>query len=329
MAVETRRDFFSRFDFRRTNLTPEETGLITDFDMAVPTVEALPTEPTTDLSRRRLLELGLGALAGIFVADALPKPAYAAYRRLTNSTTEQPSAPSEPPAATVPTTQTDDSPTEAQAEELDEEGSPLLIGAINATYSYAMTREPVGKLATDISNGTCDALGIPKGSYRETVMQAIGLIGAMFPLTALINSFGIKSGNRTFEKGEYEDYVNNHFLKMLIEGSIIAPALEEALFRLLPSSSLDLLGKISSKLRPDPRVFWPLGITQATLFGLAHNIQSGPDGSSRFARSLPLQQTTMGLSQWHMMREKGFGHAILCHGTFNTVALSIGKFLSG
>ncbi|OGK29211.1 hypothetical protein A3D06_02500 [Candidatus Roizmanbacteria bacterium RIFCSPHIGHO2_02_FULL_40_9] len=320
MAVETRRDFFSRFDFRRTDLTPEETGLIAD--------DALPTEPAIDLSRRGLLGLGLGALAGVYFADVLPKPAYAAYRILTNPPAEQPDAPSGPPAAVVPITQTDDSPTEAQTEEFDEEGDPLLIGAIQATYSYAMTRPPVAELATNISNGTCDALGIPKGSYRETVMQAIGLISAMIPLTTLVNLFGIKSGNQSFEKGEYEDYLNNHFLKMLIEGGVIAPVVEEALFRLLPSFSLDLLGNISSKLRPDPRVFWPLGITQATLFGLIHNIQSAPDGSSRFARSLPFEQTTMGLSQWYMMREKGLRHAILCHGTFNTVALSMGKFLS-
>ena len=142
--------------------------------------------------------------------------------------------------------------------------------------------------------------GIEKESpnYSKTVMQAhmvlIGklMINALFP--AIV-------GNAGMTKAVTENYLRNPVM-MWIDVTVLAPLIEEFLFRLIPS-----------------KVFgsgWTPGLISSVVFAAGHNFVPN-EGFS--LTKIPINQFIGGMFCWYLMKEKGIDHALLAHSVNNNI----------
>lgn len=115
--------------------------------------------------------------------------------------------------------------------------------------------------------------------------------------------------------------------EMVVDGVIIAPYIEEGLFRFFPSEVLVGRKGINSRKRR-----WDVGIPVALLFALSHNIKRDYIQNKlevlSFEKQIPLPQFISGIFYWYMMREKGFSHAVFAHRSTNADAYIIAELLN-
>lgn len=84
--------------------------------------------------------------------------------------------------------------------------------------------------------------------------------------------------------------------------SLLSPALEEMIFRLIPSLIF---------ARNTDGYQWKVGVPTSIFFAILHT------DHLRF----PLHEFLFGLFSWHLMRKKGFVHAYFAHALNNTSAV--------
>lgn len=96
--------------------------------------------------------------------------------------------------------------------------------------------------------------------------------------------------------------------KMILNGTVIGPVLEEALYRLAPSFVLDRMG--------EKGMAWMFGIPIGLIFHMQHNIQN---------KKFHLNSLVTGVYYWYLQRKYGFYMAALGHVTNNTTALVVLK----
>lgn len=126
-------------------------------------------------------------------------------------------------------------------------------------------------------------------------------------------------------------------LKSFLNIAILGPAVEEGLFRLIPSLFFNRPGwDLSYKHGESTPVvninFWEVGIPTSALFALAHNVESdGKDNIKLNMKTIPLTQFAQGVFFWYVMRNRGIGQAILTHMANNGILLGswhVANFLS-
>jgi len=112
---------------------------------------------------------------------------------------------------------------------------------------------------------------------------------------------------------------NPHFALEIFRKFVAdAPLLEEALCRLVPSLMVDMAGGKGKQ--------WGVGIPATLAFALFHNVTPAGSGHNNlpigFNKELnlavvPAAQFVMGLFAWHLMRERGYAHAVVFHSLCN------------
>lgn len=102
-------------------------------------------------------------------------------------------------------------------------------------------------------------------------------------------------------------------LKAFMEGVVLAPLIEEALFRLFPSWILSYWTKDTA---------WAVGVPISVTFAYAHNFQEEEQKKYTFLKDkLPIPHFMAGLYFWMLMRERGFSHATTAHGVGNFASM--------
>lgn len=103
---------------------------------------------------------------------------------------------------------------------------------------------------------------------------------------------------------------------LLMAAIILAPVIEESLFRGLPYLLNRFLAQrnlISAAARP--LFFWATGGCAAILFALAH-ADRGP------TFHLPMAQLLFGLLSWRIINKRGLRYSMLFHATHNLILTS-------
>jgi len=157
-----------------------------------------------------------------------------------------------------------------------------------------------------------------ENSYTETMLAQSLLMVAKVLAVSIFKKLKIEHGNKTLSEKELIDYLKAKPIELIIEGGVLLPVVEEAIFRALPSSLIDNKNKSHR---------WDIGIPTSLIFALAHNIGVDEFEELEFKKSVPIAQFMGGLFYWYLMREKGYSHAVLAHSMNNIIPISIGALL--
>ena len=159
-------------------------------------------------------------------------------------------------------------------------------------------------------------------SLLDTVKLSTALaltMASTFPLAAkLQESIGVNIGNGGATPEITQWLQENPGVDFAL-GSVVAPAWEETVFRILPSAALS-----ATKLG----TAWRVGIPSSVAFATAHGFSIDNPSTDELNRlpqmkiaSLPLYQFGSGLFLWKLVRDRGWLHTIVSHSTINTTLL--------
>ena len=141
----------------------------------------------------------------------------------------------------------------------------------------------------------------------------------------ILKDLNIKTGNQSLTNKEVEEMLKKAPIESYVRTVIVGPLMEEWIFRLIPSAFAD-----RNTRRKDS--FWELGIPVTAIFALIHNIEDIKVGDKTTLKlhldSIPLNQFMSGLFFWHLMRQKGFNHAVLAHMFNNNASYMLAKFFN-
>ena len=157
-----------------------------------------------------------------------------------------------------------------------------------------------------------------KDSYAETAIEQSLMMGAKYIANAIFEKLKIENENKSLSDEEIIECLRDRPISSLFATGVLAPVIEEALFRALPSAFID---------ENDKQHRWDIGIPTSLLFALVHNFKKEESGELRFLKVVPINQFMGGLFYWYLMREKGYSHATMAHSMNNAIPLSIGILL--
>lgn len=129
---------------------------------------------------------------------------------------------------------------------------------------------------------------------RTSLEQHLVMIGEIITVKVMKAAFGVESGNAGMTQKMIEKLLKNP-ARMWALLTVIAPTVEEALFRYLPAA---LFGNS-----------WLVGSISAGLFASAHGL-----------KKLPLPQFIGGIWFWYLMKHRGISHAVIAHAVNNNTA---------
>ena len=155
----------------------------------------------------------------------------------------------------------------------------------------------------------------------EVAVAALAVLGVSIATVAVTKALGVTVGVGNAGSESLIKELGNP-AKLFLLGGVLAPAVEEFLFRFLPSKAIDEVagGRFKGKS------IWLAGIATSVAFALAHNVTSAAvpgalqigEGMFFNPHYLPLPQLAVGLLNWHFMRKYGFGSAMFAHSVVNS-----------
>ena len=151
-------------------------------------------------------------------------------------------------------------------------------------------------------------------SLAKTAIEASLFTTAQIISTPLIKALKLPVGRAS--SAETEKMLREKPFTSLLLIAGVAPPIEEALFRLLPSYLI--AGKNNGQR-------WDVGVPASAIFALVHSLKF--EDGQLLEKKIPLYQFTGGLFFWYLMRERGYTHTTLGHSTVNAIAISIGRLL--
>lgn len=155
-------------------------------------------------------------------------------------------------------------------------------------------------------------------SYTETAIEQSLMMGAKYIANAVFEKLKIENGNKSMSDEEIIEYLEDESISTLFTSGVLAPIIEEALFRALPSGFIN---------QNDKGHRWEIGIPTSFLFALMHNFKKEESDEWSFTKAVPISQFMGGLFYWYLMREKGYSHATMAHSMNNAIPFSIGILL--
>lgn len=140
-------------------------------------------------------------------------------------------------------------------------------------------------------------------TFIEVFSITFGLWLVLIPAMMLLSALGIKGG------GIRHDFDKHSMFSLFLLMIVIAPLLEEIVFRIIPSAML-------SKFTDD--ICWTMGVITSILFALLHGM-----AVSGNKLHVPIGQFFVGMMLWYIVRVYGFEWAFLSHAMFNGFAWAI------
>lgn len=158
----------------------------------------------------------------------------------------------------------------------------------------------------------------PNGkSLKYTVAESILVLIGTTAISLAAENIGLPIGdtqsNMIGSSDTLEEFVKNRPLEAGVQMIGTSPLKEEAVFRLVPSSMLDLASASKG-------VRWGIGGLSSALFAAIHNQYfEKKTNQPRFRTDvIPLQQLFGGAYFWKLMRERGYLHALAAHAVSNS-----------
>lgn len=148
-------------------------------------------------------------------------------------------------------------------------------------------------------------------SIKQDMIATYGSLAVTLPLGAL----GLPVGNAGLSeilKDPEKLAKLPPFGQLMLKTSVVAPFVEELVFRAAPSALINLFSK--SESTTTSRLGF--GLATSALFAQAHNI-----GAQK--KSLPIPQFVGGMALWRINRSKGLINAAVAHGATNALIFSI------
>ncbi|MEK7074446.1 MAG: CPBP family glutamic-type intramembrane protease [Patescibacteria group bacterium] len=155
-------------------------------------------------------------------------------------------------------------------------------------------------------------------SYTQTAIEQSLMMGAKYIANAIFEKLKIENGNKSLSDEEIIECLRDKPISSLFVTGVLAPVIEEAFLRALPSAFID---------ENDKKHRWDIGIPTSLLFALTHNFKKEESGELRFLKVVPINQFMGGLFYWYLMREKGYSHATMAHSINNAIKICIGMLL--
>lgn len=166
----------------------------------------------------------------------------------------------------------------------------------------------------------------PKATYADTLKDTgLMLLATLVTTKVLAMIKGVQAGSNGKPGDKEAIKLGNPLADDLIEklvqdpvmmttfAVVVAPMLEEISYRLAPSLLIDFtLGKNAGTV-------WEIGVPIAALFTGGH--RKNPDGTLA-DDYIPLPQFMLGLFFWHLMRSRGFSHAVAGHAMVNAIGMA-------
>lgn len=165
------------------------------------------------------------------------------------------------------------------------------------------------KVPSDQSNTISE---FAKTAIETSLMEAGSVIA-----TKVFDNLGIEHGNKNISEEEVVNMLENFDFKDVIPTAILAPLVEESLFRKLPSETL----------AKNAGMNWDIGIPTSALFALGHNINQKSMTDIHLEKSVPINEFMGGLFYWYLMRTRGYNHAVFAHSLGNSGRLAVGSLL--
>jgi membrane protease YdiL (CAAX protease family) len=147
---------------------------------------------------------------------------------------------------------------------------------------------------------------------KEAIVMIIILLSNLI-LGEMIKKLGLTTENSKIKNLKIDT-------KMIFLGSVVAPPIEEFLFRYLP----DLF------LKKDKKLNLKVGVPMSILFAcVLHNLDYDiKKKKMKFdTEYIPFSNFTTSLFFWYLKRKRGLSHSILTHGFGNFIGLNYLKFV--
>lgn len=152
-------------------------------------------------------------------------------------------------------------------------------------------------------------------SWIRTFVETVFAFGAVVGVGSLIDRItGIKHGGRAGDGELYAEQAEEAPLATYVRDIWLIPIIEEAFFRLVPSSLF------AEEKPPHIQMHWGTGLVSAAVFAGIHNFSKPePRVIVLHLDSLPVEQFAMGAYWWYAQRTGGFLHAAGSHVLYNNL----------
>jgi|GEM_PF-4701812 len=160
----------------------------------------------------------------------------------------------------------------------------------------------------------------PLTVVESAVISSLTVMGEII-CNPVLKYLGIPTGTSMTQEFVEKEILNKPWQEILPKITLLNPAIEEALFRWLPSELL--AGQNKNEV-------WGIGIPTSAIFALVHNIDEDKVTKEKFLNlsKIPLWQFTSGLVYWHLMRKGGYFQALAGHGASNGIVYCLGKMIT-
>jgi membrane protease YdiL (CAAX protease family) len=148
---------------------------------------------------------------------------------------------------------------------------------------------------------------------RRTMLEAIYVLGFNLVLTLLLYMMNLSFFMPSSGNTQGLERLSKNPLLLLVLGVIVAPLIEELLFRGVPFVLFRAVQRWNGWGEKGRQTLcWTLGGMAAVLFAVAHGIEGTKV-------HLPLPQLVLGLWSWHVINQRGLRYSILLHATYNSL----------
>lgn len=152
---------------------------------------------------------------------------------------------------------------------------------------------------------------------RLTGQTAVVVTAQLLGISALavcLKPLGVTLGNSG--AAELNAMAKSAPLTFVALACVVAPIIEEFIFRYIPSKVVDFVDTLRSRdTTQNPAL--GTGILAATIFAAAHGLSA-----------LPIPQFLSGLFFWRSMRNYGYTGAVFCHAMQNSLLIGLGYLLA-
>jgi hypothetical protein len=148
----------------------------------------------------------------------------------------------------------------------------------------------------------------------RTAVESIVVWAANIGMGAVADKLKVEHGGHAADGEFYEEQLEESPYAIYARDNWLIPVIEEAIFRLLPSSLF------SEEVSPNVQLHWKTGLASTVVFAAIHNFSKPEADKIRLhLDSLPLEQLVLGAYCWYAQRRGGFIHAAGAHDLYNNL----------
>jgi hypothetical protein len=206
----------------------------------------------------------------------------------------------------------------------------FLLGSIAGGTALGWLALSQGGVGDELANrlnkmSVADRLKAEATSNRRsgirTAVESIVIWASNIGIGMAADRLKIAHGGHAADGDLYEEQLEESPYTIFARDNFLIPIIEEALFRLFPSSFF------TEEKAPDIKLHWKTGLASTVVFAAIHNF-SKPEHNkiTLHLDSIPLEQLILGGYCWYAQRYGGFIHAAGAHVLYNNLCEAYYQF---